>query len=154
MSAPSSKKTLTPDILAKVLEYCGDGHNFQENSKKILKTGSFLRKVLYCLVSRMHHVILAGTGGQPGEGPYIKLQLAIADNIVREVACDCNGCPTAFSVCEKLRVVLTGRELERLRLLEQSDLKVLIGPLPEGKGYYGDLAWRAFEDALRSDQCT
>ena len=96
----------------------------------------------------MHHVILAGTGGQPGEGPYIKLQLALANGVVREVACHCNGCPTAYSVCEKLRSMLNGRELQRLRLLEQTDLNLLIGELPEGKGYYGELAWRAFEDAL------
>lgn len=89
-----------------------------------------------------------GAGGIPGDGPYVRMWLVIENGQVLSASYECNGCPSSTVAGSMLTQVAIGREVERLETMTPQDLLTLVGGLPEGKGYYADLAVSALLNAL------
>lgn len=92
-----------------------------------------------------------GYGGTPGEGPYSRLWLIIKDGTIVRSGYECNGCPSSIAASSAVAEIITGRTVEQARQLEPHDIILLLGGLPEGKGYYADLAVQALQSALVSE---
>lgn len=89
-----------------------------------------------------------GVAGVPGEGAYIILRLSCEAGSVTRVDFECNGCPAAQACCSALALIGPNRSLSHLRTLNEQDLLVLVGGLPEGKERYATLTITALQAAL------
>ena len=89
-----------------------------------------------------------GCAGTPGGGRYIILKLLIDGGRVTDCSFESNGCPAAHTAVGGLVAFLKGRTIEQASRLEANDLLILIGGLPDGKGYYASMAVEALQDAL------
>jgi len=92
-----------------------------------------------------------GTGGSPGGGPYVRLWLKTEGVRIAKATYETNGCPSSIASASALCELATGREIEKLRLLEAADLIAYLGGLPEGKEYYAVLAIQALMDGLAEE---
>lgn len=91
-----------------------------------------------------------GYGGTPGEGPYSRLWLIIDGDFIVRAGYECNGCPSSIAASSAVAEIVTGRTVAQARRLDAHDVLILLGGLPEGKGYYADLAVQALQSALSS----
>ena len=91
-----------------------------------------------------------GCSGTPGGGRYVILRLTVQSDRILECSFESNGCPAAHTAVGGLVAFIKGRKLEQAHLLDPQDLLVLIGGLPDGKGYYATMAIEALRDALDS----
>lgn len=90
-----------------------------------------------------------GSGGVPGEGPYISLWLKVVASEITSVGFACNGCPSSLATGSVLTTLLKGRSVEKAMLIEPQDILLILQGLPEGKEYYAELAVKAIHNALR-----
>ncbi len=81
-----------------------------------------------------------GRAGARGDGPYIYLWFTLHDGTVKDASYECNGCPSSIACAGLLSEIAKGRVLSCLKELTSQELLLLLGGLPEGKGYYADLA--------------
>ncbi len=95
-----------------------------------------------------HH----GIGGVPGDGPYVQIWLIIEGDLIMKASYECNGCPSSVAASSMAAQLLIGRTMDKAVLLESHDLIVVLGGLPEGKGYYADLAVQALQNALNAGE--
>lgn len=84
-----------------------------------------------------------GVSGVPGDGPYIKFWFRLSDNRILKASFDCNGCPSSLACSGLIAEIAQGREIEKLKLLTEGEILLLIGGLPEGKEYYAEVAVKA-----------
>lgn len=89
-----------------------------------------------------------GVGGTPGEGPYSLISLVVMGGVVERAGYECNGCPSSIAASSMVAQIVAGRTVEQALLLCPEDVCLLLGGLPEGKGYYAELAVAALRDAL------
>lgn len=89
-----------------------------------------------------------GQSGDPGGGRYVVLRLLVKHQTICDCSFETNGCPVAHLAVGGLATFLKDRRIDQASRLDPSDLLVLIGGLPEGKGYYADMAVEALKDAL------
>jgi NifU-like protein involved in Fe-S cluster formation len=89
-----------------------------------------------------------GCSGSPGGGRYVILRLSVQEGTILDCSFESNGCPAAHTAVGGLVAFLKGRTLEQAGRLEAGDLLILIGGLPDGKGYYASMAVEALQDAL------
>ncbi|MCO5297209.1 MAG: iron-sulfur cluster assembly scaffold protein [Fimbriimonadaceae bacterium] len=94
-----------------------------------------------------------GQFGIPGDGPYVRLWLAVEGVTIARTGYETYGCPAAVGCASVLAEVLRGKTLEVARLLEPRDLELLLGGLPDGKGECADRAIGALRSALEEDEC-
>jgi NifU-like protein involved in Fe-S cluster formation len=89
-----------------------------------------------------------GLAGEPGDGPFVQIWLKTnGDQIVRATY-DTNGCPSSIGCSSALCELAIGREMKKMKLLEANELEKFLGGLPEGKGYYAELAIKALRHAM------
>lgn len=89
-----------------------------------------------------------GCSGTPGGGRYIVLRLFVSADTIRDCSFESNGCPHAHRAVGGMMAFLKNRKVEQASRLEANDLLILIGGLPDGKGYYASMAVEALQDAL------
>ena len=89
-----------------------------------------------------------GVGGVPGDGPYSRLWLRVEDGTIRQAGYECNGCPSSIASSSMVAQIVTGRSLDQALSLTSEDVLLLLDGLPEGKGYYADLAVSALQNAI------
>lgn len=70
--------------------------------------------------------------GKRGHGPYVTVELVVELGMIREVTCQCNGCPSSLACIATLEILLEGREIEKARKLTKDDL-MLITKISESK---------------------
>ncbi len=92
-----------------------------------------------------------GTAGTPGDGPHVRIWLQVTDGRIQKASYHTNGCPSSIACASALCELGTGRELEKMKLLDAKDLVTYLGGLPEGKGYYAELAIQAIQNALEDN---
>ena len=95
-----------------------------------------------------------GRAGLRGDGPYIYLWFTLHDGTVTKASYECNGCPSSIACAGLLSEIAKGRDFNCLKKLTSQELLLLLGGLPEGKGYYADLAISALansSDILEDD---
>jgi len=59
-----------------------------------------------------------GSGGVPGEGPYISLWLKVVASEITSVGFACNGCPSSLATGSVLTTLLKGRSVEKAMLID------------------------------------
>lgn len=93
---------------------------------------------------------LQGSGGVPGDGPYITLKARVERSTSRIVTVEAiaNGCPSSIRMGLVLETFLPGRLTSQILALDRADLRLLFGDLPEGKDYVLDLALQAVSRTL------
>ena len=89
-----------------------------------------------------------GCAGTPGEGPFVKIWLITENDTILKATYDTNGCPSSIGCSSVLCEISVGRKMEKMKLLEAKELELILGGLPEGKGYYAVLAIQALRDAM------
>jgi len=89
-----------------------------------------------------------GLAGVPGDGPFVKLWFKTDEDTILKATYDTNGCPSSIGCASSLCELCVGRKMEKMLLLEPRELELFLGGLPEGKGYYAELAISALRDAL------
>ena len=89
-----------------------------------------------------------GLAGVPGDGPHVKLWFKLDGTKIIKASYHTNGCPSSIACASAVCELAIGREVEKIMLLEATDLVTFLGGLPEGKGYYADLAVKAMVNAL------
>ena len=87
-----------------------------------------------------------GVAGSPGDGPYVQIWLKLEGSKVLKASYETNGCPSSMACASALCELAIGREMEKLRLLEPSDLISYLGGLPEGKEMYAAMAVKAIRE--------
>jgi NifU-like protein involved in Fe-S cluster formation len=95
-------------------------------------------------------LVLEGTAGVPGDGPYVICRLLVKDGRAEKIDFDSNGCPSAHQATTGFAAFGTGRAIEQLLKMDAHDLDVIVGHLAEGKGYYADMTVTAFRNAVSS----
>ena len=91
---------------------------------------------------------ITGASGTPGSGRYIVVTVSLTGQRIEDLTFETNGCPAATAAACGLTTFLKGREVSQALSLEPRDLLLLIGGLPEGKGYYAAMAVEALRKAL------
>ena len=89
-----------------------------------------------------------GLAGAIGDGPFVKIWLKTEGDKILRATYDTNGCPSSIGCSSGLCELATGRMMEKMKLLEPRELELFLGGLPEGKGYYADLAITALRNAM------
>ena len=89
-----------------------------------------------------------GCSGTPGGGRYVILRLTVQSDTILDCSFESNGCPAAHTAVGGLVAFIMGRRLDQAALLDPKDLLILIGGLPDGKGYYASMAIEALRDAI------
>ena len=92
-----------------------------------------------------------GLAGVIGDGPFVKIWLKTEGDKILRASYDTNGCPSSIGCSRGLCELAKGRMMERMKLLEPRELERFLGGLPEGKGYYADLAIQALKDAMEAN---
>jgi nitrogen fixation protein NifU and related proteins len=74
-----------------------------------------------------------GSAGTRGEGPYTEVWLAVKGGVIERAAYRSNGCPFAIASASVAVSLVQGRPIDVIRQLEERDLILVLGGLPEGK---------------------
>jgi len=91
-----------------------------------------------------------GVEGVPGDGPYVQLWLIVDGDVIKQAAFKTPGCPSSTVSASVMCQLITGREVEKARLLTGDDLLVILGGLPEGKEDHAFRCIEALNAALES----
>lgn len=74
-----------------------------------------------------------GVSGVPGEGPYVELWFRVADSSIEECRYKTNGCPTSIASASVVASLLAGKSVQVALSVNEHDIAVLLGEIPEGK---------------------
>lgn len=88
-----------------------------------------------------------GYGGVPGDGPYVTMYLDVQAGTILSCGFECNGCPSSIAAGSAAATLIHSREFAKAQTLNGADILAFLGGLPEGKGYYADLAAEAIATA-------
>ena len=91
---------------------------------------------------------VVGTSGTPGNGPYSRLFLQLADARIEAASFQTYGCGHAIACCSKLCELITGRSTEEALAVTAEQLAAALGGLPRSKRHCAPLAIAALQDAL------
>lgn len=89
-----------------------------------------------------------GTAGEPGEGPWVRIWLRIEDGRIVGSSYDTHGCPASVAAASMTATLARGRTVEEASRIEEADVLLLLGGLPEGKEQFAGLAVRALRESL------
>lgn len=92
-----------------------------------------------------------GVAGSPGDGPYVILHFHVESGVIRAARYETYGCPVVVTCASIVAELFQGKTVEQAWRLEQSDLELLCGGIPEGKSYCPELTIKALRDALSSE---
>src|SRR5687767_8807750 len=74
---------------------------------------------------------LCGHGGSaPGQGPFMKIELHVVDDRVKEATYETYQCPGCHACGKALCGLVSGKTLEEARAVRHGDLVAVVGPLP------------------------
>ena len=83
-------------------------------------------------IERCTHI---GKAGIKGEGRYIYLSFQVEDGIIRQAGFEAHGCLTTLGCADRVCEILIGRTPEQALNLDERDVDLLCGGLPDGKGF-------------------
>ena len=89
-----------------------------------------------------------GVVGSPGDGPWIEIWLEIRGDLIEQAAYRTHGCPSSQASAAMVCRLSGGRLKTDISLMTSSDLMLVLGGLPEGKGHFADMAVQALHRAL------
>lgn len=89
-----------------------------------------------------------GQAGDPGGGPYVQLWFQVNEERIIRGAYQTYGCPAAVACASLAAEVLVGRTVDQALSMDASDIALLLGGLPEGKGHCPALVVAAISRAF------
>ena len=89
-----------------------------------------------------------GQEGVAGQGPYLTVYLKRTGDTIEDARFETYSCPYAVACGSWVTRWVVGRTAEQARLLETSDLSLVLGGLPLGKEHCASLAVHALRKAL------
>lgn len=89
-----------------------------------------------------------GTVGDPDCGDFFKVWIRVEDDILAEVRYKVFGCPAAIATCSMMSELATGKTVEEAYALDDLDIMVALGGLPEPKQHCSNHAATALHRAI------
>src|SRR5579862_2570762 len=89
-----------------------------------------------------------GGAGSKGDGPFVHLWLDVLDGRIKAASYDTHGCPSSIAAAGVLTTLITGRTPEQALSLNDHELLLVLGGLPEGKEQFATMAITALHRAL------
>jgi nitrogen fixation NifU-like protein len=89
-----------------------------------------------------------GTVGDPEYGDYFKVWIRVEGDVLADVKYKVFGCPAAIATCSVMSELATGRTLEEAYALDDLDIMVALGGLPEPKQHCSNHAATALHEAI------
>jgi nitrogen fixation protein NifU and related proteins len=91
-----------------------------------------------------------GLVGVPGEGKYIKIELALEGSRILRAAYQCNGCPASIASASVVCQIACGKLVEIGERISPSDVILILRGLPEGKEDAAAMAVNGLKLAIQS----
>jgi NifU-like protein involved in Fe-S cluster formation len=92
---------------------------------------------------------VVGHGGNPpGQGPFMRVALEVADGVIQHAAYETYQCPACHDCGKALCAMVTGRSVADAEAIDHAALAARVGPLPRAKAICYSLAVLALADAL------
>ena len=89
-----------------------------------------------------------GQFGEPGGGPYVQMWFDLKGETIVDAAYKTYGCPAVVASASLSCQLLKGRTTAQALLLDEKDLMLLLGGLPEGKDSCPQMVIQAIRSAL------
>src|SRR5262245_59068593 len=89
------------------------------------------------------------SGNTPGQGPFMKVHLAVTGGIIRDAAYETYQCPGCTACGKALCEMIAGSSLEAAQAVKHAGLVARVGPLPRHRQICYGLALLALVDALK-----
>jgi len=89
-----------------------------------------------------------GTVGDPECGDYFKVWIRVEGDLLAEVKYKVFGCPAAIATCSMMSELATGMTMEEASMLDDIDIMVALGGLPEPKQHCSNHAATALHKAI------
>ena len=89
-----------------------------------------------------------GTVGDPECGDLFKVWIRVEGDILAEVRYKVFGCPAAIATCSMMSELASGKTLEEASALDDLDIMVALGGLPEAKQHCSNHAAAAPHRAI------
>lgn len=93
-----------------------------------------------------------GVAGAPGDGPHMELWLEVEGDRVIKAAYSTYGCFYAVACGSMTAQIVTGRSVAEAAQLNERDIGLLLGGIPEGKKHCQALAITALRKALNGSE--
>lgn len=90
-----------------------------------------------------------GVAGVPGDGPFVELWFALESETIKDASYRTYGCPTSIASAGIATTLLRGKTKSVALSFSESDLHVLVGEIPEGKGDCPGRVISAIQDAFK-----
>lgn len=87
-------------------------------------------------------------GNSPGQGPFIKIHLLVAEGVIREANYETYQCPGCHACGKAIVELVTGKSVDAARTLVHADLVGKVGPLPKHRQICYGLTLLALNSAL------
>ena len=89
-----------------------------------------------------------GVVGDPACGDYFKVWIRVKGDRVAEIKYKVFGCPTAIATCSMMSELATGMTVDEAHQLDDVDIMVALGGLPEPKQHCSNHAAAALHGAI------
>ena len=89
-----------------------------------------------------------GTVGDAGCGDVFKVSIKVEHGVLIDVKYKVQGCPSAVAACSMMSVLVTGRTVDDAYQLDDVDVMVALGGLPESKQHCSNYAASALREAI------
>ncbi|NLV72466.1 MAG: iron-sulfur cluster assembly scaffold protein [Actinobacteria bacterium] len=89
-----------------------------------------------------------GVLGDPACGDHFKVWIRVQDGILAEVKYKVFGCPAAVATCSMMSELATGKTVDEAYELDDLDILVALGGLPEAKEHCSNHAATALHKAI------
>lgn len=87
-------------------------------------------------------------GNPPGNGPFMRVTLFVADGIVRDAAYETYQCPACHACGKVVCTLAKGKTIAEARVIDYSQVVEHVGPLQQSRKACYSLAVLALSDAL------
>ena len=91
---------------------------------------------------------VTGLCGIPGEGPYLRIHLKFADDVIEAARFETYGCPYTVACGNWVAGWVCGRTVKQARILTAEDVSLVLGGLPPGKEHCAALSVNALLNGL------
>jgi nitrogen fixation protein NifU and related proteins len=89
-----------------------------------------------------------GTVGDPECGDFFKVYIRVAGELLAEIKYKVFGCPAAVATCSMMSELATGMSVDEAYQLDDLDIMIALGGLPESKQHCSNHAASALHGAI------
>lgn len=90
-----------------------------------------------------------GSYGDPSCGDYIDMYIKVEENIIKEISYLVFGCTASIATSSMTTVLAKGKTIEEALLIQEQDISLALGGLPESKEHCSNLGVSALRNAIK-----